>query len=89
MIAQPSLSGVPNLRKCTRQHLDEGAESKALVDIIRHDMIAKCIAIDSYRDIIRYIDDRDPATRCMMAKILAAEAKHAHGVAESLEKLPA
>lgn len=64
-------------------------ERTALVEMIKEDMIAECITIDSCRDIIGYIDDRDPASRRMMEEILAGEEKHAHKMAALLETLPA
>lgn len=49
---------------------------------------SKSIAIDSYRDIVQYIGDRDPTTRRMLEGILAVEGRHADELADLLEGLP-
>jgi bacterioferritin len=65
------------------------ANGYALLDLIKQDMIAECINIDSYRDIIRYLGDRDPTSRRMMEAILADEENHAREMANLLEDSPA
>ena len=47
-----------------------------LVDMIREDLVAERIAIDSYAEMIRYLGDDDPTTRRMLESILAAEEEH-------------
>lgn len=73
-------------------HLNRSFEEhmigKSLIELIKDDMIADCITIDSYKDIIGYLDDRDPATRSMMTAILAAEEKYGAALAELLECVP-
>lgn len=48
-----------------------------LVDMIREDLIAERIAVDHYRELIRYIGDDDPTTTRMLKWILAVEEEHA------------
>ena len=61
---------------------------KTLVDMIREDLVAERIAIDSYRDAIRYLDGHDPTTRRMLEEILAVEEEHADDLADLLQGLP-
>ena len=58
-----------------------------LVDMIREDLVAERVAIDSYSEMIRFVGDRDPTTRVMLEKILAAEEEHADDLANLLVKL--
>ena len=60
-----------------------------LVSMIREDLVAERIAIDSYRDVIRYLGDQDPTTRRMLEGILAMEEEHADDLADLLVTLPA
>lgn len=66
----------------------EYVEGSSLVDMITENVVAERIAIDSYRDIIQYIGDRDPTTRRMLEGILAVEEQHADELADLLEGLP-
>ena len=59
-----------------------------LVNMIREDLVAERIAIDSYRDVIRYLGDQDPTTRRMLEGILAMEEEHADDLADLLVTLP-
>jgi bacterioferritin len=63
------------------------AEGSSLVSMIREDLIAERIAVDSYSQMIRFIGDRDPTTRGMLEKILAAEEEHAQDLANLLVTL--
>src|SRR4051812_15865757 len=55
----------------------EYVEGNSLVNMIREDLVAERIAIDSYRDIIRYVGNDDPTTRRMLEGILEIEEQHA------------
>jgi bacterioferritin len=69
------LRGVPDLNPqglVSRSH-SEYVEGGSLVDMIREDLVAERIAIDSYREMVRYFGDGDPTTRVMMEGILAKE----------------
>ena len=70
----------------TRSHA-EYVEGDTLEDMIREDLIAERIAIDSYREIITYLAEKDPTTRRLMEEILAKEEEHADDLATLLEDL--
>lgn len=55
--------------------------SRELQDMIREDLIAERIAIDSYREMIAYLGNDDPTTRRMLEDILAQEEEHADDLA--------
>src|ERR1043166_8510002 len=57
-------------------------EGTTLVDMIKEDLVAERIAIDSYREIAEYIGDKDPTTRRMLEGILAVEEEHADDLAD-------
>jgi bacterioferritin len=67
-----------------RSHAEYVAADK-LTDMIREDLVAERIAIDSYREIILYLGDSDPTTRRMMEEILAVEEEHADDLVNLLE----
>lgn len=60
----------------------------SLVNMIKEDLIAERIAIDSYREMIQYLSDQDPTTRRMLETILAVEEKHAEEMADLLDGFP-
>ncbi len=60
-----------------------------LTQMIQENLVAERIAIDSYRDMVRYLGDRDPTTSELLKKILAVEEEHADELADLLEGLPA
>lgn len=60
----------------------------SLVDMIKEDLVAERIAIDSYRELIQYLGDLDPTTSDMLKEILAVEEEHADELADLLEDLP-
>jgi bacterioferritin len=66
----------------------EYVEGDTLASMIREDLVAERIAIDSYRDIIQYLGDKDPTTRRMMEGILAMEEEHADDLADLLVAFP-
>ncbi|PCE27695.1 bacterioferritin [Paraburkholderia acidicola] len=68
----------------TRAH-SEYKEGKNLTDMIRENLIAERIAIDSYREIIRYLGDKDTTTRRIFEDILAVEEEHADDMADLLD----
>jgi len=85
------LNGEPNFSPeglLTRSHA-EYVEGEDLVDMIKENLVAERIAIDSYREMITYIGDKDTTTTRMMEGILAMEEEHADdlvGLLEDLEK---
>jgi bacterioferritin len=60
----------------------------SLVGMIKEDLVAERIAIDSYREMIQYLGDQDPTTSQMLKEILAVEEEHADELADLLEGLP-
>ena len=55
-----------------------------MIDMIKENLVAERVAIDSYREIIQYIGDKDPTTRRMLEGILATEEEHADDMNELL-----
>jgi len=81
------LGGAPNFNPeglLLRSH-SEYVEGTSLVDMIREDLIAERIAIDSYGEIIRYLGDKDPTSRRVMEEILAKEEEHADDMVKLIE----
>jgi bacterioferritin len=70
----------------TRSH-SEYKEGETLVDMIKEDLVAERIAIDSYGDIVRYLGNDDVTSRRMMEGILAVEEQHADDLAKLLATL--
>ena len=65
----------------------EVAEGTSLLDMVREDLIAERIAVESYNEIIRYLGDDDPTTRIALETILAKEEEHADDMKKLLETL--
>ena len=57
-----------------------------LRDMIRENLVAERIAIESYREMIHYLGDRDTTTRRMLEEILAVEEEHADDMHDLLER---
>ena len=80
------LGGAPNLNPeglLSRSH-SEYVEGESLVDMLKENLVAERIAIDSYAEMARYIADDDPTTRRMLESILAMEEEHADDLATLL-----
>lgn len=71
----------------SRSHADY-AQGDTLGDMIRENLVAERIAIDSYRHGIATLGDNDPTTRRMLESILAVEEEHADELADLLQHLP-
>jgi bacterioferritin len=83
------LGGAPNFNPdglTSRSHA-EYVEGETLVDMIKEDLVAERIAIDSYAEMARYFGDKDPTTRRMIEGILAMEEQHADDLASLLSTL--
>lgn len=72
----------------SRSHA-EYVPGKDLLDMIKEDLVAERIAIDSYRELIQYLGDKDSTTKKMLEGILAIEEEHADELADLMEGLPA
>jgi bacterioferritin len=84
------LGGAPNLSPdglLSRSH-SEYVEGKDLVDMIKEDLVAERIAIDSYREMAAFFAPFDATTRRMIEEIQAKEEEHAEDLADLLMGLP-
>lgn len=61
-------------------------EGRSLEDMIRENLVAERIAIDSYRQMIEYIGGDDPTTRRLLEEITAKEEEQAEDLASLLDK---
>jgi bacterioferritin len=83
------LGGEPNFSPdglLTRSHA-EYVEGDSLLSMIKEDLVAERIAIDSYREMINYLANNDPTTRRMLEGILAMEEEHAEDLVTLLQEL--
>ena len=83
------LGGAPNFNPeglLTRSHA-EYVEGDTLTDMIKEDLVAERIAIDSYREMVRYFGNDDPTSRRMIEGILAVEEEHADDLVSLLGEL--
>jgi bacterioferritin len=83
------LGGAPDLNPdglLTRSHA-EYVEGDSLIDMIKEDLVAERIAIDSYREMAHYMGQDDSTSRRMMEEILAVEEEHADDLVTLLEEL--
>jgi bacterioferritin len=83
------LQGEPNFSPeglLSRSHA-EYVEGKDLVDMIKEDLVAERVAIDSYREMIEYIGGKDSTTKRMLEGILAMEEEHADDLVGMLADL--
>jgi len=81
------LGGQPNFNPdglTSRSHA-EYVEGEDLRDMLKEDLIAERIAIDSYREMINYIGQDDSTTRRLLEGILAIEEEHADDLQNLLE----
>lgn len=83
------LNGEPDFNPeglLSRSHA-EYVEGESLVDMIKENLVAERIAIDSYREMIEYVGDKDTTTKRMLEGILAMEEEHADDLVGLLEDL--
>ena len=83
------LGGEPDFNPeglATRSH-SQYVEGNSLVEMIREDLVAERIAVDSYGEIVRFLGDRDITSRRMMEEILAVEEEHADDLRDLLATL--
>ena len=80
------LGGEPDFApdSLSRRSHAEYVAGKTLVDMIRENLVAERIAIDSYRELIAFLGAQDPTTAQMLKGILAVEEKHADELADFL-----
>ncbi len=73
------LGGAPNFNPdglTTRSHA-EYVEGESLVDMIREDLVAERVAVESYAEIVRFLGEADIVSRLLMERVLAKEEEHA------------
>jgi bacterioferritin len=83
------LGGAPDLDPdgmASRSH-SEYKTGNSLTDMIKEDLIAERIAIESYSEIVRFLGDKDVTSRRLMEEILAVEEEHANDMNDLLEKV--
>jgi bacterioferritin len=80
------LGGRPNFNPegLASRSASQYAEGENLVDMIKENYVAERIAVDHYRELIRYFADNDPTTRVMLESILATEEEHANDMHDLL-----
>ena len=80
------LGGKPEMNPAMLTDLShsEYREGGTLAEMIREDLIAERIAVESYREMIRYFGERDPTSRRMLEEILAKEEEHADELTDLL-----
>ena len=59
----------------------EYVEGTSLREMLREDLVAERVAIESYREMIAFVAGKDPTTRRMLEEILAVEEEHAEDIA--------
>jgi bacterioferritin len=83
------LKGEPNFNPeglLMRSHA-EYVEGNTLIEMIKEDLVAERIAIDSYREMITYFGNDDPTSRRLMEEILAVEEEHADDLVNLLDQM--
>ena len=80
------LGGKPdfNPKGLASRSASQYGDADQLVEMIKENLIAERIAVDHYRELIRYFGDRDPGTRRLLAWILAKEEEHANDMHDLL-----
>lgn len=83
------LGGAPDMNPdslLSRSH-SEYVEGEELMDMIKEDLVAERVAVDSYREMIEYLGDDDPTTRRRLEEILATEEGHAEDLRMLIDAL--
>ncbi len=80
------LGGKPNLNPegLLSRSASQYVEGANLVDMIKENLVAERIAVDHYRELIRYFGNDDPGTRLMLERILLVEEDHANDMHDLL-----
>ena len=81
------LGGTPDFNPeglAMRSASQYGPEELNLVEMLKENLIAERIAIDHYRELIRFFGEKDPTTRVMLEGILAVEEEHANDMHDLL-----
>jgi bacterioferritin len=81
------LGGTPNFNPeglASRSASEYGSSDLNLVGMIKENLIAERIAIEHYRELIRFFGEKDPTTRTMLEWILGMEEEHANDMHDLL-----
>jgi bacterioferritin len=80
------LGGKPNFNPegLATRSASQYVDVESLIDMIKENLIAERIAVDHYRELIRYFGDNDPTTRVMIEGILTVEEEHANDMQDLL-----
>jgi bacterioferritin len=80
------LGGKPEMDPAglTARSHSEYKEGNSLADMLKEDLVAERIAIESYREMVRFFGEKDPTSRRLMERILAVEEEHADDIADLL-----
>ena len=83
------LGGAPNLNPegmLARSH-SEYVPGDTILDMLKEDLVAERIAVQSYSELIRYVGDKDPTTRRLLEEILAKEEEHAEDLVSLMAQM--
>jgi len=83
------LGGAPDFDPeglASRSH-SEYKPGTTMVDMIKEDLIAERVAIESYSEIVRFLGEKDPTSRRLMEDLLAKEEEHANDMLDLLAKV--
>src|SRR5271165_1763399 len=81
------LGGKPNFNPeglASRATSEYGADDLNLIEMIKENLVAERIAIEHYRELIRFFGEKDPTTRTMLEEILSVEEEHANDMHDLL-----
>jgi len=80
------LGGIPNFNPdgLSSRSASEYGNASELVEMIKENLIAERIAVEHYRELIRYFGENDPTTRVMLEGVLSKEEEHANDMHDLL-----
>jgi pyruvate/2-oxoglutarate dehydrogenase complex dihydrolipoamide dehydrogenase (E3) component/bacterioferritin (cytochrome b1) len=83
------LGGAPDFspRGLQARSRTEYVAGSSLLEMVRENLVAERVAIDSYREMIAFVGERDPTTRRLLEEVLADEEEHAKDLADMLKEL--
>jgi bacterioferritin len=83
------LGGVPDFSPvglAERSHA-EYADGDRLAEIVRDALVIERVAVESYREMVRYVGDGDPTTRRLLEDLLAVQEQHARNLLSLVEEV--
>ena len=82
--SEPFLSDVKTFEGLATRAASQYAKGENLVDMIKENLITERIAVEHYRELVRYFADNDTTTRVMIEGILGVEEEHANDMHDLL-----